>query len=309
MQFLSVGLQPSFQDLGRFGYQALGVNPDGAMDTHALRLLNVLLQNQPNEGALEMYFPAPKLLFEEEATICLGGADFGAVLDGLELPLYKTVDVGIGSHLKFTKKINGERAYLAVKGGFRLKEWLGSVSFNQAVKLPLPIIEKGLSIALKNPAKTEKHTWHKSSPSGRGQGGVFIRFIAGNEFGELTNNSREQLTTSAFTITKEANRMGYRLQSDPLELATKVNLLSAAVTFGTVQLLPNGQLIVLMAAHQTTGGYPRIGNVIAVDLPILGQCGAGQCVHFEQVSIAEAERLFFEREQKLRKLEIAVRLR
>lgn len=323
MQFLSVGLQPTFQDSGRFGFQSSGVNPDGVMDVYTFRLLNILLQNVQSEGVLEMNFPAPKLLFEENTTICIGGADFAATLDNQPISLFKTIHVSVGSVLKFTKKISGERVYLAVKGGFDLAKWLGSVSHNLAVKLPDLKIEKGLSVGLKTEGQVEQMVWlgntlkppsrpspHrgrrvKSSPVGGGSG---LRFLPAPEYNLLTKEAKKTLQNTTFQTTKDANRMGYRLKGETLETTEKVNLLSSAVTFGTMQLLPDGQLIVLMASHQTTGGYPRIGTIIAVDLPNFAQCGANQAVQFEQVTVEEAEQLFLAREQQLQRLKTSISL-
>ncbi len=325
MQFLSVGLNPTFQDAGRFGFQALGVNPDGVMDTYAFRLLNILLQNDVNEGILEMNFPAPKLLFEENATICLGGADFSATLNNLPIPLFKTVIVGAGDVLKFQKKLHGERTYLAVKGGFDLEKWLGSSSYNQAVNLPNLKVEKGLSVALKTGGQTNEMVWlgrphpallrdegfiNKPSLVGGGLGGGFIlRFLPGPEYFLLTPASRQALQNTPFQITKDTNRMGYRLLGEKLNTAENVSLLSSAVTFGTMQLLPNGQIIVLMASHQTTGGYPRIGTIISVDLPKLAQMGSSSEIYFRESSFAEANNLFLEQEKQLQRLDLSVKLK
>jgi antagonist of KipI len=329
MIFISVGLQPTFQDSGRFGFQSSGVNPDGVMDSYTFRVLNILLQNNENEGVLEMNFPAPKLLFEENTTICIGGADFAAMLNDQLIPLFKTVNVSIGDVLAFTKKISGERAYLAVKGGFDLKKWLGSVSYNQAVKLPDPKIEKGLSVGLKTCEQVEQVVWlgnalkphltqaaptcpHRegsvSLPSYLRGGGSSLRFLPAPEYDLLTEESKQNLQNSPFQITKDANRMGYRLRGEVLETIQKVSLLSSAVTFGTMQLLPDGQIIILMASHQTTGGYPRIGTIIAVDLLLLTQCGANQFMQFEYVSVGEGERLYLEREQQLQRLKTSILL-
>lgn len=311
MQFLSVGLQPIFQDTGRFGFRASGVNPDGVMDSRTFRLLNILLQNDENEGVLEMNFPAPQLLFEENAIISLGGADFAATVNNQPISLFKTVAVGVGDVLKFQKKLHGERTYLAVKGGFDLKKWLGSVSYNQAVKLPNLQIVKGLSIPLKKEEQVEKVVWLGNAlapPYGAGQG-ASLRFLPGPEHKLLTSASKQVLQNTPFQITKDSNRMGYRLSGEMLTTIEKVSLLSSAVTFGTMQLFPNGQIIVLMASHQTTGGYPRIGTIIAVDLPKLAQMGSLTEIYFRESSFSEATYLFLEQEKQLRRLDLSVKLK
>ncbi|MFT7308066.1 MAG: antagonist of KipI [Spirosomataceae bacterium] len=314
MKFFSVGLQPTFQDLGRFGSQSSGINPDGIMDAHTLRLLNILLQNDENEGVLEMNFPAPKLLFEENATICIGGVDFNATLNQQPVPIFKTVNVSTGDVLEFPKKISGERMYLAVKGGFDLEKWLDSVSYNQAVKLPDLKIEKGLSVELKTSERVGKEIWLGREMQAPLRLPVTaslkwnLRFLPGPEYDFLTNEAKQKLQSSMFQITKDANRMGYRLEGEALKTTKDVSLLSSAVTFGTMQLLPGGQLIVLMASHQTTGGYPNIGTIISTDLPALAQSGPGQLICFKPIPFLEAENLHLAGQKRMRRLKISVKL-
>ena len=126
-----------------------------------------------------------------------------------------------------------------------------------------------------------------------------VRIITGAEFENLTAFSEQQFLSETFTISKDSNRMGFRLEGKPLFLLNKTELVSSAVDFGTIQLLPDGQMIVLMADHQTTGGYPRLGNVISIDLPLIAQLGANDKVGFHLISIGEAENLLLEFEKDL----------
>ena len=116
------------------------------------------------------------------------------------------------------------------------------------------------------------------------------------------------MSNDGFSLTNDCDRMGYRLSGPPLHLLHKREMISAPVTFGTIQLLPDGQLIVLMADHQTSGGYPRIGNVISTDLPLLAQCRSGDGVSFTLVSIDEAERLASRFDRELNYLRVGCRL-
>ena len=118
------------QDLGRNGFRRFGINPNGAMDKTAARLINILLGNNETEAVIEMHFPAPEILFEEEAIFALGGANFGAKLNDETIENWKIHFAESGSVLKFTEKIFGNRCYLAVKGGFKIEKWLGSASTN-----------------------------------------------------------------------------------------------------------------------------------------------------------------------------------
>ncbi len=308
--FLTNSLLTTVQDPGRRGYGALGVNPNGAMDRGALRLINILLGNDESEAVLEIHFPAPKILFEESALIALGGADFGASLDAEEIGNWQTIRVEKGQTLSFTHKNWGQRLYLSIKDGFRIDAWLNSKSTNlkagnggfEGRKLQkndrIEFKVQSSKFKVQSPLKLSQHflPYRKNSN--------LIRLIEGAEFNLLAPHSSENFLKKSFQISQDSDRMGYRLTGDPLYLLDEKELVSSAVTFGTIQLLPTGQLIILMADHQTTGGYPRLANVIAQDLPILAQRGAHEKVYFQMISLEEAENIALEFERDLNLLKI-----
>ena len=120
------------------------------------------------------------------------------------------------------------------------------------------------------------------------------------------HNTVSLATRSPFTITPNSNRMGYRLQGAKLEPRERIELISEAVSFGAVQVPPDGQPIVLMADCQTTGGYSKIAHVARVDLPVLAQMMPGQTIYFEMISLDEAQRAYVEREREFGELRRAV---
>ncbi len=132
---------------------------------------------------------------------------------------------------------------------------------------------------------------------------IFI--TPGHEWDLLQPASRNIFFENNFIIHPSSDRMGYNLRSTPLELAEPHELVSSAVNFGTLQLLPDGQLIVLMADHQTTGGYPRIGHVISAHLPKLAQLRPSDCIQFKMINIAKAESLLFAQHDELQILQRA----
>jgi antagonist of KipI len=136
-----------------------------------------------------------------------------------------------------------------------------------------------------------------------------IRFIHGAEYHLLDNRSQQELQSGMFKISSESNRMGYRLKGNGLSLQTSHELISTAVTLGTIQLLPGGQMIVLMADHQTTGGYPRVGHVISADISSLAQMQPGEEFHFQQTDIYTAEKLITAQEMNLQQLQNACNFR
>jgi len=306
IRFRKEGVLDTIQDLGRLGFRRQGVNPNGAMDAAAVRVLNTLLGNDENEAIVEMHFPAGEIEFEAESAFCIAGADFDARLDGERISPWGTHNAKNGSVLRFAGKLDGERVYLGVAGGFRIQPWLGSLSTNliaQAGGFDGRRLLTGDRIELKNPALAKLSSVaviagpsvrsNRSSPSA-------IRITPGPEFELLTAISVQTLLGSTFEISTQSNRMGFRMSAAELSLIDDTELVSSAVEFGTMQLLPSGQLVILMADHQTTGGYPRIGNVIKRDLPKLAQTNIGASVTFELVTISEPESLDFEFERSLK---------
>lgn len=275
MKIIKKGILSNSKDLGKNGWRHLGINPRGAMDKFTLRLLNILLQKQENEEVLEIYFPAPEILFETDCTIVIGGADFSPMIDNQIIENWKVTKVNAGSTLKFKRKVAGNIAYLVVNYNFSENSflpYLGNV---------------GQVFNLSN--NTE------------------IRFIVGNEHQFLTKKSKQNLENQAFKISQNSNRMGFRMIAEPLEVDTKIELVSSAIDFGTIQLLPDGQIIILMAEHQTSGGYPRIGNIISIDLPKLAQCTVNQVITLKEISIDEAENLIILQEKEIQKLKASIR--
>ena len=304
------GILTSVQDLGRTGARSIGVNPGGAMDRTAARLVNVVLGNPESTPVLEMHFPAPEIEFDDDTLFAIGGADFGAEIEGVPIANWTTGFGARGSILRFLNKRSGNRAYLAVTGGMDVDRWLGSASANMVAPVGGTV---GRAISAGDRIGCQATDDHRRLTIGRSVIPRYSRFptvrvIAGPEFDRLTATSEQLFLDEAFTLSTSCNRMGYRLKGQSLYLLDSHEMVSAAVTFGTVQLLPDGQMIVLMADHQTSGGYPRIANVISVDLPLLAQCGPGDGVGFTLVSIGEAERAALQFERELNYLRVGCRL-
>ena len=304
------GLFTTIQDEGRKGFQHLGINPTGAMDTCAMQTANALVLNDVSEAVVEFYFPGPVLQFTQPAFIALSGADFSAETNGIIIPINQPVFIPANTVLQFRAKKWGQVAYLSVQGGFDLSEWLDSYSTN--VKAAVGgfegrILKQGdnIELNLKNTSGSNSKDcsvmpWKASVKQFYHVNG--LRFIPGHEFEHLTNASQEIFSTADFSILPQSDRMGYRLQGPTLELANKKEMISTAVTKGTIQLLPSGRCIILMADHQTTGGYPRIAHIISADLSTLAQKGSNDTVQLRSTSIEEAEKLLILQTQHLHQL-------
>ena len=319
------GILSTIQDLGRKGFRRFGINSNGAMDSRAVRLINILLGNNEAEAVLEMHFPAPEILFEEDAFVAFGGADFGAKLDDKFVENWRICFAEKGSVLKFEQKVLGSRAYLSVKGGFETKKWLDSSSTNLPAKIggfEGRSLQTGDRIKFNGKRKMEngkfKNQDSKSIPKlkfpykisnalvPRYNSFPTVRVVAGAEFEILTALSEQNFCKQTFAVRADSDRMGFRLTGEPLYLLEDEGLVSSAVNFGTIQLLPDGQMIILMADCQTSGGYLRIAHVVSIDLPILAQLGANDKVGFEMISLSEAEDLAIQFEKDLNFLRIGV---
>lgn len=307
------GIQTTIQDVGRIGFQHLGINPGGAMDLRAMQTANALVHNPSDEAVLEFYFPAPVLRFNAGTFIALSGADFKASVNGTDLPVDHPIFIPAGSVLQFNRKEKGQLGYMAIQGGLELIEWLNSYSTNlKAVAGGYEgrALRAGDELMLNTHPKSIRSSTECSVLPWKAFTASFytnnpFRFIPGKEFGLLSEISRQRFTSEGFTILPQSDRMGYRLQGPGLELTGAGEMISSAVTRGTIQLLPNGQCIVLMADHQTTGGYPRIGHIISADLPGLAQKGIGEQLHFTPTDLETAENLLVLQEQHLQQLKNA----
>ena len=324
LKIVKPGMLDSIQDMGRYGYQQVGINPTGAIDRYAAAIANILVGNSNREAVIEMHFPAATIFFEQATIIALSGADFGATISGKPIPVNHPIVVNKNSTLQFHSPKNKSHCYLAVRGGMKISKWLNSYSTNLKAEaggysgrrlLKDDTIdlneEPGLTpIDENDPTSIDCKIlpWEANENFGMEESEQ-VMVMTGAEWSWLEKNSQEKFLKNPFFISHNSDRMGYRLASEPLHLHTKTELVSSAVSFGTIQLLPDGQLIILMADHQTTGGYPRLGNVIAVHLSTLAQMKAGDKIQFKFTDHQTAEDLLLKQQQHLMQLEIACKLK
>lgn len=312
------GVLDTIQDLGRYGYQHLGINCNGAMDKFSMQLANALVGKETNSPVLEIHFPSSQILFEKETIICIAGADFLPTINDHPIALHRPIVVSKGSLLKFEKLQNGARCYLSILNELKLDPWMNSYSTN--LKSNTGGFE-GRSL-LKDDVIVFRETFDFSKLL---DGKDFIalpwkandtvdtrneiEFLIGSEWHWLTKDSQDSFQEQWFQITNDADRMGYQLAGQSLEQNNKEPLVSSAVCFGTVQLLPSGQLIILMADHQTAGGYPRVAYVISAHLPILAQKKPNDVIKFKLTSLEEAEKKIIAQKKYLHQLQIACKFK
>lgn len=304
------GLFDTIQDLGRSGYACQGVNPGGVMDRFAARLANALTGNPEGEALLEIHFPGPQILFEKDALISLTGANFLPTINDEPIACWQPIFVKKNTVMQFTGKAWGARAYLAVHGGFCADAWLNSASTHTKAAMgghKGRKLEKNDKLCFQEllagiEQHIDQHTNYKTLPWRPRIHDVYqwqdeILFMQGHEWEQLIPAAQETIINEPFYLSGMSDRMGYQLQGSPLRAAGEEELISSAVNYGTMQLLPGGQLIVLMADHQTTGGYPKIGHVISAHFPKLAQLSAGDPIRFKRTTIEEAESLLLSHEK------------
>ncbi len=312
------GMLDTMQDLGRNGQGYFGINPGGVMDPFAAQMANMLTGNDIHEAVMEIHYPGPQILFERDALISITGADFTAGLNDEPLPSWQPVLIRKNTVLQFPIQQKGARAYLAVHGGFKIEPWLNSYSTNlkagmggwkgRRLEKSDEVFFRETAVCVSTLFTTENNfqvlRW-RPDVSQIYRNPEEVCFITGNEWWDLTASAKDQLARAEFTIHPSSDRMGYLLRGDLLYLQEKKEMVSCAVDFGTMQLLPNGQLVVLMADHQTMGGYPRVGHVISAHLPKLAQLNPGNPVRFKPVGIETAEELLFAQRKELKLLQRA----
>jgi antagonist of KipI len=313
------GLLETVQDLGRSGYSRLGVNPGGAMDRYACRLGNILAGNEVEEAVLEIHFPGPQILFEEDALICITGADFMPTLNDDPIPLWQPVLIRKNTVLQFPGLRSGARTYMAVHGGFKIEPWLNSYSTNlraMAGGWKGRKLEKGDEIFFRSGRIPVSQLFRSENnfqvlPWRADISRVYnsadqVAITPGREWNLLSEESKRDLLNLSFQIDSSSDRMGYNLNGKPLQAAEQAEeMVSAAVTFGTIQLLPGGQMVVLMADHQVTGGYPRIAHIVSAHLPRLAQFRSNESISFRLESVEDAEEMYFNHQKDIQILQRA----
>ena len=327
LRIVTGGLQTTVQDLGRIGRQRTGIPVCGAMDRFAHRVANMLVGNDDSAPTLEASLLGPAIMFDEPAVIALAGGDLSATINGNDVAPWHAIAVPQSATLRFGEAKAGCRAYIAVAGGLELTPVFGSRSTylraqfgglegralrSGDVLIPGTPCETARRIAssLRGPGSTSIGRWTvASSVRPAYNDDPIVRVIPGAHHELLDDASRERLVSSTFRVSSSSDRMGYRLGGVGLSLTEPTELLSEGVAFGTIQLPPGGEPIVLMADHQTTGGYPRIGEVASVDLPLIAQLKPGDRLRFRLVSVEKAQQAYLAQERDLAMARAAIELR
>jgi biotin-dependent carboxylase-like uncharacterized protein len=304
VEVIEAGLQTTLQDKGRIDYQHIGMPVGGAMDLYSLQLANYLVGNKPFEGCLETTMLGPKLFFSEKCIIGITGALTDVGLNGDKVPMYKMLKVNAGDVLTIGRTIKGSRTYIAFGGGVDVPFVLGSKSTYLRGKtggVKGRALMAGDVLKITGAAKRIK----RSVPVDmipEFENNLVARIIPGPEAREISMDGLRSFLTCEFELTNECDRMGYRLSGDKISHNSDANIISSGITYGTIQVPPDGSPIIMMADRQTMGGYVRIGNVISADHSYLGQLKPGDKIRFKETELQKAGMLFREQQEKLNRL-------
>ena len=301
------GILTTVQDEGRFGYQAYGVSTSGAMDSHAFHIANLLVGNKMTEGALEMTFMGPTLTFTCDNIIAVTGGDLMPMLDGQPMPMYQAVLVRKGQKLQFGGARNGCRGYIAFAGGLEIPEVMGSKSTllrNNLGGVKGRKLEKGDIIAFTAPKTELSNMENRKVPADIYPADeVVLRVVLGPQDDKFTERGIRSFFWNSGVITDEFDRMGCRIEREPIEHKGDGNINTDGISLGSIQVPANGKPIIMLADRQSTGGYAKIGTVISVDLPKIAQSRPGQKVRFIQVSLELAQSLYIRERNKMLELD------
>ena len=314
------GLQTSVQDLGRTGFQKYGVIASGAMDPVAHRFANLLIGNEETAATLEITLVGPVIEFTEDAIIALCGGDLEPKIDGVAVKMWRMLTVAKGSTLTFGEPRSGARCYLAIFGGIDVPLVMGSRSTYLRAGIGGfrgRALEKGDELAIGQVTLQQQKALQQNNenefdwlvPPVRYFDEPVIRMMTGRQFDLFDEDSKKQIFDETFAVSSNSDRMGYRLEGPRLALETPAELISEAVAFGSIQVPADGNPIVLLADRQTTGGYPKIGQVASVDLPLISQLKPGQQLRFKEISLEYAQQRFIEQEQSIRQMKAAIQLK
>lgn len=292
MEILKPGPLTTVQDEGRFGYMKYGIGSSGVMDRKAYKAANELVGNSGGEAVLEATLMGPDIRFNEEAIIAVTGADMNPDIDGENIELYKSVRVHRGQTLHMAMAVKGCRSYIAVRGGIDVEKVMGSRSTNlkcgiggyQGRKL-----EKGDILTIGITDDLDDHEIemlnHKKISAEEFEPEITVRVIEGPQDNYFTEKGLESFYNTGYRVSAESDRMGIRLDGAVVESKNGTDIVSDGITFGSIQVPSSGKPIILMADHQTTGGYAKIATVVSEDLSLLAQARPGDTVKFKKTTI------------------------
>lgn len=301
IKIISPGLLTTIQDRGRWGYQRFGMNVAGVMDDFASRIANLLVGNGQYEAVLEVTLLGVEILFHCDEVISITGSNMSPKINGNPVPLWTSLYVKAGDRLSSSGAINGLRSYIGFSRGLQIPEIMGSKSTFTRGNLggfegrkldkndEINLGEKNLLSQGSYLPDLYKPIYSKEQK---------IRVVLGPQDDYFQKEAIDVFLNSIYTITSEADRMGYRLDGPKIEHIDGPDIVSDGIAFGSIQVPGHGSPIIMMADRQTVGGYTKIATVITPDLSILGQMSPGNTIKFQAITVEESHAIYKEYEEK-----------
>jgi antagonist of KipI len=301
IQVAKPGFFTTVQDLGRYGYTHVGISPAGVADPMSFRIGNLLVGNNENAPALEMTLLGATLEFDERAIIAITGADCECKAGPDRLPPNAPVEVAAGTVLQCGSMMTGARCYLAIQGGFDVPSVMGSASTFVAARFggfQGRRLQSGDTLQVRKDGSSPVRSLRSGaleSPQSRG----LLRVTRGAHQDWFGPEAFATLFSNPYIVSEQSNRTGLRLKGETVRPREQAELLTDGIPLGAIQVPQDGQPIILFVDQQTTGGYPKIANVIAADMHRVGQLRPRDEVRFAEMTIPEAIEMLREQEQWL----------
>jgi biotin-dependent carboxylase-like uncharacterized protein len=307
IEILSPGLQTTVQDRGRHGFGRFGVASSGALDSFALRIANLLVDNSEDQACLETLLMGLRIKALADVTIAVSGANLQPQIHKRPLPMWRSHVFKKGEILSFLGPVSGCRAYLAFGGGLQIPEIMGSTSTNlpsafggyqgralqQGDILSLDLPPSGLNAA----GRALNPEWIPVYPDT-----WTLRVIRGPQDEDFPDTARNILVKSTYSVSVESDRTGIRLDGPTIAKKEGIaeSIISEGVISGSIQIPGDGKPIIILG-ETVTGDYRKIATVISADLPLLGQIKPGDGVKFQAVNLDQANQALREMEAGIKK--------
>ena len=299
IRVLKGGMLTTVQDLGRTGYQSQGFSVAGVMDVRSFKIANLLIDNPENEPVLEFTLIGPTLEFTSSTIISITGGDFSPTVNGEPVPMYTALYINKGDVLKFGSARTGSRGYIAFSSYLEIPVVMGSRCTNLKSKIGgfkgrklesgdyihFRIKRRYLPYFLSRKLELEDvHEFEKNE--------TVLRVVMGPQDNLFSKQGIETFLNSEYTVTSDFDRMGCRLEGPYIAPKKSSDIISDGIALGSVQVPSHGKPIILLADRQTTGGYAKIATVASVDIPKLIQRKTDHKIHFQPISVQEAQELY-----------------
>ena len=296
ISILKPGVQTTVQDIGRYGYSHFGISSSGAADLFSFRLGNIIVGNTEELAGIEMTLLGADFQFNSDAVIAITGSPFNLSLDRQEIPYNQSIHVKKNQILSVGMTKGGARSYLLVKGGIKTENYLNSktthVMSGMGGFMGRPL-KKGDMLEIDENSKINitdiSNDLDEIDTS-------IIRINRGLQSSYFSDSTWAAFTSKMFTVSEVFSRMGIRLKGNPIHSSKGNEILTEGIPLGAIQVPGGGEPIISFVEHQTTGGYPKIANVISADLCKVGQLKPGDKFQFELISFEDAEILRLEQE-------------